>query len=133
MERLSAEGRFFHRGCFRCQYCSTNLRLGSYMFDKDGKYGHRFYCSQHYGMQGQIKGQKIVRKSIGHRNGHKTPEKVATVSGITVVDVIDRGIVDSLCYMEELDGPVVKALVCQSRVAEFESMSWQIKFIKINT
>ncbi|KAF4526300.1 hypothetical protein B566_EDAN015215, partial [Ephemera danica] len=26
MERLSAEGRFFHRGCFRCEYCGTSLR-----------------------------------------------------------------------------------------------------------
>lgn len=28
MERLSAEGRFFHRGCFRCEYCGISLRLG---------------------------------------------------------------------------------------------------------
>lgn len=95
MERLSAEGRFFHRGCFRCQYCSTMLRPGNYMFDKDGKYGHRFFCHQHFGMQGQIKGQKIVnRKSLDARNGNKTPEKRnkgPNVPHITVVDVIDRG------------------------------------------
>lgn len=29
MERLSAEGKFFHRGCFRCEYCSTSLRIGN--------------------------------------------------------------------------------------------------------
>ncbi|BES99796.1 Hypothetical protein NTJ_12613 [Nesidiocoris tenuis] len=52
MERLSAEGRFFHRGCFRCQYCSTALRLGNYAFDREGKYGHKFYCVQHFGLQG---------------------------------------------------------------------------------
>lgn len=28
MERLSTEGKFFHRGCFRCEYCNSSLRLG---------------------------------------------------------------------------------------------------------
>uniref|UniRef100_A0A8C3A4C3 F-actin monooxygenase n=1 Tax=Cyclopterus lumpus TaxID=8103 RepID=A0A8C3A4C3_CYCLU len=38
MERLSAEGKFFHRSCFKCEYCSTTLRLSSYAFDvEDGK------------------------------------------------------------------------------------------------
>ncbi|KAJ8002904.1 hypothetical protein DPEC_G00163800 [Dallia pectoralis] len=45
MERLSAEGRFFHRSCFKCDYCGTTLRLSSYAFDvEDGK----FYCKPHY-------------------------------------------------------------------------------------
>uniref|UniRef100_A0A3B3E0V3 LIM zinc-binding domain-containing protein n=1 Tax=Oryzias melastigma TaxID=30732 RepID=A0A3B3E0V3_ORYME len=29
MERLSAEGKFFHRSCFKCDYCGTTLRLAS--------------------------------------------------------------------------------------------------------
>lgn len=38
MERLSAEGKFFHRSCFKCDYCGTTLRLSSYAFDvEDGK------------------------------------------------------------------------------------------------
>lgn len=38
MERLSAEGKFFHRSCFKCEYCGTTLRLSSYAFDvEDGK------------------------------------------------------------------------------------------------
>ncbi|XP_041114015.1 protein-methionine sulfoxide oxidase mical3a-like isoform X3 [Polyodon spathula] len=45
MERLSAEGKFFHRSCFKCDYCNTTLRLSSYAFDvEDGK----FYCKPHY-------------------------------------------------------------------------------------
>uniref|UniRef100_A0A8C9V0S2 F-actin monooxygenase n=1 Tax=Scleropages formosus TaxID=113540 RepID=A0A8C9V0S2_SCLFO len=45
MERLSAEGKFFHRSCFICDYCGTTLRLSSYAFDlEDGK----FYCKPHY-------------------------------------------------------------------------------------
>lgn len=38
MERLSAEGKFFHRSCFKCEYCGTTLRLSSYAFDvEDGE------------------------------------------------------------------------------------------------
>uniref|UniRef100_A0A670KIR4 Microtubule associated monooxygenase, calponin and LIM domain containing 3 n=1 Tax=Podarcis muralis TaxID=64176 RepID=A0A670KIR4_PODMU len=45
MERLSAEGKFFHRSCFKCEYCATTLRLSSYAYDLvDGK----FYCKPHY-------------------------------------------------------------------------------------
>ncbi|XP_078715107.1 F-actin-monooxygenase MICAL3 isoform X14 [Lampetra fluviatilis] len=45
MERLSAEGKFFHRGCFKCNYCDVTLRLGAFAFDvEDGK----FYCKPHY-------------------------------------------------------------------------------------
>ncbi|XP_056658039.1 F-actin-monooxygenase MICAL2 isoform X4 [Monodelphis domestica] len=45
MERLSAEGHFFHRECFRCEVCSTTLRLAAYAFDADeGK----FYCKTHF-------------------------------------------------------------------------------------
>uniref|UniRef100_A0AAY4DUR9 F-actin monooxygenase n=1 Tax=Denticeps clupeoides TaxID=299321 RepID=A0AAY4DUR9_9TELE len=37
MERLSAEGKFFHRSCFKCDHCGTTLRLSSYAFDvEDG-------------------------------------------------------------------------------------------------
>lgn len=35
MERLSAEGHFFHRECFRCSVCTTTLRLAAYAFDCD--------------------------------------------------------------------------------------------------
>uniref|UniRef100_A0A7N6BQS5 F-actin monooxygenase n=1 Tax=Anabas testudineus TaxID=64144 RepID=A0A7N6BQS5_ANATE len=33
MERLSAEGYFFHRECFRCDVCKCTLRLGGHTFD----------------------------------------------------------------------------------------------------
>lgn len=39
MERLSAEGKFFHRSCFKCEYCATTLRLSAYAYDiEDGEY-----------------------------------------------------------------------------------------------
>ncbi|XP_038621337.1 F-actin-monooxygenase MICAL2 isoform X2 [Tachyglossus aculeatus] len=45
MERLSAEGHFFHRECFKCTICATTLRLAIYGFDVDeGK----FYCKSHF-------------------------------------------------------------------------------------
>lgn len=33
MERLSAEGFFFHRSCFQCFQCRNALRLAAYTFD----------------------------------------------------------------------------------------------------
>ncbi|XP_041967310.1 protein-methionine sulfoxide oxidase mical3a isoform X15 [Alosa sapidissima] len=55
MERLSAEGKFFHRSCFSCDYCGTTLRLSSYAFDVEkGK----FYCKPHYCYRASGQGQK---------------------------------------------------------------------------
>ncbi|XP_064334888.1 F-actin-monooxygenase MICAL3 isoform X7 [Camelus dromedarius] len=45
MERLSAEGKFFHRSCFKCEYCATTLRLSAYAYDLEGG---KFYCKPHY-------------------------------------------------------------------------------------
>lgn len=88
MERLSAEGRFFHHGCFKCQYCHTQLRLGSYAFDRDGIYEHKFFCLHHYGMQGELKSTKVTRKALQRMAG-KSPEK-RPLSGIKGVDLLDR-------------------------------------------
>lgn len=84
MERLSAEGRFFHRGCFRCEYCHTTLRLGNYMYDREGKYDNRFYCSQHFGMPGtqQMRSRRKLEQKTEPDLGIKpivlanTPDKV---------------------------------------------------------
>ncbi|XP_067445003.1 F-actin-monooxygenase mical2b isoform X1 [Thunnus thynnus] len=45
MERLSTEGYFFHRECFRCDVCNCTLRLGGHAFDSQGA---KFYCKMHY-------------------------------------------------------------------------------------
>ncbi|XP_019369672.1 PREDICTED: protein-methionine sulfoxide oxidase MICAL1 isoform X3 [Gavialis gangeticus] len=45
LERVSAEGRFFHRGCFQCWRCGATLRLGDFAFSEED--GH-FYCLLHY-------------------------------------------------------------------------------------
>ncbi|XP_041655713.1 F-actin-monooxygenase mical1 [Cheilinus undulatus] len=44
LERISAEGKFFHRSCFTCHKCSITLRLGGYTFDQATG---RFYCELH--------------------------------------------------------------------------------------
>uniref|UniRef100_A0A3P9GZP0 LIM zinc-binding domain-containing protein n=1 Tax=Oryzias latipes TaxID=8090 RepID=A0A3P9GZP0_ORYLA len=59
MERLSAEGKFFHRSCFQCDYCGTTLRLSSYAFDVED--GQRPPGAQF--------GQKAARNAGAHRAG----------------------------------------------------------------
>ncbi|XP_068170294.1 F-actin-monooxygenase mical2b-like isoform X5 [Antennarius striatus] len=44
MERLSTEGYFFHRECFRCDVCNCTLRLGGHTFDSQEA---KFYCKMH--------------------------------------------------------------------------------------
>uniref|UniRef100_A0A8C2GD28 F-actin monooxygenase n=1 Tax=Cyprinus carpio TaxID=7962 RepID=A0A8C2GD28_CYPCA len=48
MERLSAEGYFFHRECFRCNICGCTLRLGGHAFDSNQG---AFYCKLHFSQQ----------------------------------------------------------------------------------
>uniref|UniRef100_A0A665T9N7 F-actin monooxygenase n=1 Tax=Echeneis naucrates TaxID=173247 RepID=A0A665T9N7_ECHNA len=43
MERLSAEGYFFHRECFRCDVCNCTLRLGGHTFDSQEGMFETFY------------------------------------------------------------------------------------------
>ncbi|XP_022375856.1 F-actin-methionine sulfoxide oxidase MICAL1 isoform X2 [Enhydra lutris kenyoni] len=44
LERLCADGRFFHRNCFRCRTCEATLRPGDYGQHPGDGY---FYCFQH--------------------------------------------------------------------------------------
>ncbi|XP_028308783.1 F-actin-monooxygenase mical1 isoform X2 [Gouania willdenowi] len=44
LERISAEGKFFHRSCFTCHRCGITLRLGGYTYDQTTG---AFYCEQH--------------------------------------------------------------------------------------
>ncbi|XP_056640535.1 F-actin-monooxygenase Mical isoform X3 [Diorhabda sublineata] len=89
MERLSAEGKFFHHGCFKCQYCHVQLRLGSYTFDRDGLYGYRFFCLQHFGMMGEIPTARVTRKPSTKRTERSSPDK-KSLSGIAGVDLLDK-------------------------------------------
>jgi len=42
-EKLSADGKIFHKTCFRCTHCNNILKLGSYA-SMDGI----FYCKPHF-------------------------------------------------------------------------------------
>ncbi|KAM9545264.1 F-actin-monooxygenase mical2b isoform 11-T12 [Salvelinus alpinus] len=45
VERISAEGLYFHRECFRCDTCGSVLRQGGHAFDSEqGK----LYCKLHF-------------------------------------------------------------------------------------
>ncbi|XP_012287376.1 F-actin-monooxygenase Mical isoform X2 [Orussus abietinus] len=112
MERLSAEGKFFHRGCFRCEYCSTSLRIGNHTFDRD-KNGGRFYCSQHFGLSGTMKA-RVEKKKVPTLNKEnipdssvnmKTPEKTKTpLEGVAGLDLLDRGQTPERIEFENLAG-----------------------------
>ncbi|XP_061669938.1 F-actin-monooxygenase MICAL2 isoform X1 [Syngnathoides biaculeatus] len=45
VERICAEGFYFHRECFRCTTCSSALRQGSHAFDS--QHG-KLYCKLHF-------------------------------------------------------------------------------------
>uniref|UniRef100_A0A673YXC8 F-actin monooxygenase n=1 Tax=Salmo trutta TaxID=8032 RepID=A0A673YXC8_SALTR len=73
MERLSAEGHFFHRECFRCDVCSSTLRLGGHAYDS--QHG-KFYCKPHYSQRRSSlqSSSKFLRRTV---NGfHKIVEIV---------------------------------------------------------
>uniref|UniRef100_A0A6J0U0P4 F-actin-monooxygenase MICAL2 isoform X9 n=1 Tax=Pogona vitticeps TaxID=103695 RepID=A0A6J0U0P4_9SAUR len=68
MERLSAEGHFFHRECFKCVVCATTLRLAMYAFDaEEGK----FYCKLHFA---QCKPKHAHRKRRAMPKTHEQEE-----------------------------------------------------------
>uniref|UniRef100_A0A673YYN7 F-actin monooxygenase n=1 Tax=Salmo trutta TaxID=8032 RepID=A0A673YYN7_SALTR len=63
MERLSAEGHFFHRECFRCDVCSSTLRLGGHAYDS--QHG-KFYCKPHYSQRRSSlqSSSKFLRRTV---------------------------------------------------------------------
>uniref|UniRef100_A0A8C9V9W6 F-actin monooxygenase n=1 Tax=Scleropages formosus TaxID=113540 RepID=A0A8C9V9W6_SCLFO len=97
MERLSAEGKFFHRSCFICDYCGTTLRLSSYAFDlEDGK----FYCKPHYcyRLSGQAQRKRPAPANtpltikVGDSQSECTTSQNAAVSVSQVNGVLEAGL-----------------------------------------
>ncbi|XP_060622854.1 F-actin-monooxygenase MICAL2 isoform X13 [Anolis sagrei] len=68
MERLSAEGHFFHRECFKCAICATTLRLAMYAFDAEED---KFYCKLHFA---QCKTKNTHRKRRTMLKSHEKDE-----------------------------------------------------------
>uniref|UniRef100_A0A8C8HVI4 F-actin monooxygenase n=1 Tax=Oncorhynchus tshawytscha TaxID=74940 RepID=A0A8C8HVI4_ONCTS len=95
MERLSAEGKFFHRSCFKCDYCGTTLRLSSYAFDVgDGK----FYCKPHYCYR--LSGQAQRKRPAPTSALLNTKDNQASLPVMVTVDSPGRGEMASLSPAE---------------------------------
>ncbi|KAK5602267.1 Protein-methionine sulfoxide oxidase mical2b [Crenichthys baileyi] len=97
MERLSAEGYFFHRECFRCDVCNCTLRLGGHTFDsQEGK----FYCKIHYAQrQNSTNWGRLKRTTEGRSHLKPSPMDsgiCSTTGGIqpagTLVSLLKRGL-----------------------------------------
>ncbi|KAB7497498.1 Protein-methionine sulfoxide oxidase MICAL3 [Armadillidium nasatum] len=80
VERLSAEGKFFHRQCFKCSYCGALLRLGNYIYDRENRYGGKFFCVPHFGLSVRSRGlgQKTEKDSVLVKDEEQTPEVQTT-------------------------------------------------------
>ncbi|XP_055010605.1 F-actin-monooxygenase mical2b isoform X1 [Boleophthalmus pectinirostris] len=76
VERVSAEGLFFHRECFRCCSCNSTLRVGAHAFDTEqGK----LYCQLHFD---QRNNGTYLRRTFSQRlihNGGEVVENCAFV------------------------------------------------------
>ena len=49
MEKMSANGLFFHRSCFKCSHCKMQLGVGGYALSKgEGAEKGKFFCTAHY-------------------------------------------------------------------------------------
>ncbi|XP_051885620.1 F-actin-monooxygenase MICAL2 [Pristis pectinata] len=106
MERLSADGKFFHRECFKCDFCATTLRLGAYAFSvEEGK----FYCKPHFTyckLNNKTRQRRNHPSTLTHKKGEAVPlgktdseASASTESLCTASTMADAppGIVSSVC------------------------------------
>ncbi|XP_035595926.1 F-actin-monooxygenase mical1-like isoform X2 [Oncorhynchus keta] len=77
LERISTEGKLFHRSCFTCYQCGTTLRLGGYTFNQ---HTGKFYCELHSEQLEMENGEQCpsVQDTIEDHN-----EKERGVNGIS--------------------------------------------------
>ncbi|XP_034727048.1 F-actin-monooxygenase MICAL2 isoform X6 [Etheostoma cragini] len=74
VERVCAEGLYFHRECFRCSTCTSALRQGAHAFDSEqGK----LYCKLHFEQRNS--GTKLQRtfSARSNRSGGGVQERCA--------------------------------------------------------
>lgn len=83
VERLSAEGHFFHRECFKCSFCSSVLRLGNYVFNmEEGK----FYCQPHFMHSFSNSKQRKRRTDSKTQDPDKTWKKEEAITAEVTTD-----------------------------------------------
>jgi len=76
MESVAAEGKHYHKTCFKCEYCHNALRLGSY-----AALSGKFYCKPHFKQLFQLKGNY----SGGFGEDKPTAKWDAQLSGSTTI------------------------------------------------
>uniref|UniRef100_UPI0037E8AF3D F-actin-monooxygenase mical2b isoform X2 n=1 Tax=Semicossyphus pulcher TaxID=241346 RepID=UPI0037E8AF3D len=100
MERLSAEGYFFHRECFRCDVCNCTLRLGGHTFDSQEA---KFYCKMHYAQSQSSTHMRRFRRRM-EEHGRVKPSSLASGSySVTGSVQIQSPVRASSLYSEQLD------------------------------
>ncbi|XP_059153847.1 protein-methionine sulfoxide oxidase mical3a-like isoform X1 [Physella acuta] len=75
MERMSAEGEFFHRGCLKCDHCGVGLRLTNYACDRDSK-PVKFYCYRH--AVPEMRTRPARKRGLTEESQDDVPELVVT-------------------------------------------------------
>ncbi|CAB1440626.1 unnamed protein product [Pleuronectes platessa] len=93
VERISAEGKFFHRSCFTCHQCSITLRLGGYTFDQATG---RFYCELHSedlvnGAEPSRQDSQAVDKGTTDENGPSSDDYTLSPSDEEFEHTLDCG------------------------------------------
>ncbi|OWF44716.1 protein-methionine sulfoxide oxidase mical3b-like isoform X4 [Mizuhopecten yessoensis] len=63
MERMSAEGIFFHRECLKCSYCSAGLRLSNYSHERSHTGEVKFYCFRHQRPESRVQVRSRRKRS----------------------------------------------------------------------
>lgn len=87
MERLSAEGLFFHRNCFRCEFCQCSLRLGNYAYDSTTAFKGKFYCTAHFRMERPSqRWQEMMKRKQAFLSANPEPPSLMPAKPATVED-----------------------------------------------
>ncbi|XP_033740266.1 protein-methionine sulfoxide oxidase mical3b-like isoform X3 [Pecten maximus] len=63
MERMSAEGIFFHRECLKCSFCSAGLRLSNYSHERSHTGEVKFYCFRHQRPESRVQVRSRRKRS----------------------------------------------------------------------
>ncbi|XP_044048502.1 protein-methionine sulfoxide oxidase mical2b isoform X4 [Siniperca chuatsi] len=100
MERLSTEGYFFHRECFRCHVCNCTLRLGGHTFDSQEA---KFYCKMHYAQRQSSTHMGRIRRRMEDQRS-VTPSSLDSGSYSATDSVqIQPAVETSSLHSEQLD------------------------------
>ncbi|XP_062601308.1 protein-methionine sulfoxide oxidase mical3a-like [Saccostrea cucullata] len=101
MERMCAEGIFFHRGCLKCDFCECGLRVNNYSCDRLAGGEVKFYCFRHSKPEmrlGRAKRKRAFEEDTSKENIPKivedivkTPKKETIGDSPKKIPVIKKG------------------------------------------